>query len=366
MAPFTHRIIRPFATELRAADEDLDHLLAFARKYTIEVKEFSPRQAGDFVIITYRDKRSGDVYTHREEGHIDHRYDLDQYVLWFKEAEFVEIEGQLLGESGKIDELPRHLVSNQPQAAGIGGLPLSESQPPLERDGLGVLSRLPLELRFDIYDYAFPHPHSFWQCYHGKQRGLTLLGSSHSDPVPEILFTSHAIRKEILRAPKSSACHGRALEVIIGSKVVACNFPLQANLQAGQSLQAKEVDVLPRGKTLFIGVQVPSPRSDEGMEMVRFNVRKVVKLLIEISANHTLPQVRVSFETNANTRGPKYFQSDFEALMRPFRILKLPPVVDGGEECRPLVIEQALPSGIRDARRSQLCKEIEDAVMTRK
>lgn len=73
MASFPLSAVNPPGTEPSTADNTLDHPSDFAQKHTIDAKAFSPHQPDQFVVITYRDKRSGDVYEHREEGQIDDR-----------------------------------------------------------------------------------------------------------------------------------------------------------------------------------------------------------------------------------------------------------------------------------------------------
>lgn len=83
------------------------------------------------------------------------------------------------------------------------------------------LGKLPRELRDEVYKHAFPR--TFWQCYHTKLPGITLLDVTHSSSLPDILDVSKAIREEVL---ESVYC-GRSLTIIIGTEVIAFNLPLQ-------------------------------------------------------------------------------------------------------------------------------------------
>lgn len=263
-----------------------------------------------------------------------------------------ELSGRLLGTSGRVDGLQGCDVR---KAAGVdGGHSSTDDDRALvvwhPNDFLGDLGSLPKELRFEVYKHAVPR--TFWQCYHTKLPGITLLGMTRSSRPPTILNISKVIREEVL----DSAYCDRRLEVIIGMEVIAFNFPLLPTLQAGQTLDNTQAR-LPKSGELFIGIQVPSPRSSID-EVVRDNVKRVVVLLNSIALNQSLPPIRVSFKTNQETSSGQYYASDFKALLGPLAELRLGKRDPDGKVKKPLVIDRVPPYSSKDGR-DAFCEGIE-------
>lgn len=164
--------------------------------------------------------------------------------------------GPVLGDSGRIDAVR---ACDAVKALKVNPLPANtishtnDGSPTTSADGLGRLGKLPRELRAEVYKYAFPE--SFWQCYRATQNGLALLGQSHFDnQTPNLLRTSSIIRRECL---ESAYLGNISPTIIVGSHVVAFNFPLQAGMVAGQIADATKSQI-PSADELFIGVQTPS------------------------------------------------------------------------------------------------------------
>lgn len=224
-------------------------------------------------------------------------------------------------------------------------------------DGLGQLAKLPRELRAKVYEYAFPQ--SFWQCYRTKSEGLALLGASHSNSqTPDLFRTSSVIRTECLE----SVYHGtNKPTIVIGSNVIAFNFPLQAGMVAGQTVDSNNSQI-PSAQELFIGVQPPSPRSVGDMALVRSQVKVVTDLINAIAANHRVPPIRVSFETKASGSGQIYHRSDLEILMSPLYKLRLPPIDEDLKYRLPLIIERSMHPKQSDINRIETCNLIESAI----
>jgi len=167
------------------------------------------------------------------------------------------------------------------------------------------------------------------------------------------MFTlSKVIRREVL----NSVYREHAVKIIIGTQVVAANFLLNAGLQPGESLDATHAGV-PLSKELFIGIQVESPREESYATTVRGNVERLVELLN--SMKHPLPLIRVSFHTNADTRGRQHYREDFEFYMGPLRELRL-PLYDQMLKSRQLLTIDRL--GVSFDRCGEICDEIERAV----
>ena len=231
----------------------------------------------------------------------------DPYLVYEKilldwAVPYIEVDGPVLGESSRTDSLQPHDVArddfNLTKSAASGEVAMIAAE--RERalilwgyDGLGTLVRLPLEVRAKIYELIFFHlfEQRSWQCYHTKKAGLTLMGNTHSSPLPVICRLSTAIRKEVF----DSVYREQASQIIVGTELIVSNFPLQ-------EVKAAHSKVYP-SKELFIGIQVPTSRTIEAAAAVRSNVERVVKLLNGIAVNQPLPPVRASFHTNAETRG---------------------------------------------------------------
>jgi hypothetical protein len=226
-------------------------------------------------------------------------------------------------------------------------------------DGLGIFARLPLEVRAKIYALTFPRlpEQSFWQCYHTKKAGLTLIGNTHSSPLPVICRLSTAIRKEVF----DSVYREQASQIIIGTELIVANFPLQTMIRPGQEVKAACAKVHP-SKELFIGIQFPAPRLVEGAAAVRSNLDRVVHILNGIAAKQPLPPIRVSFHTNAETRNRQhgYFRCDFVAYMGPLRNLRLPLRNSELKPSQLLIIDRL--GNPKNDEREETCTLIEQAV----
>lgn len=268
-----------------------------------------------------------------------------------------ELSGRLLGLSGRVDGLQGcdlgkdvdMIGSRSPKAAD--DLALVSCHP---NGGFGELGKLPKELRCEVYKYAFPH--TFWQCYHTKRSGIALLGMTHSSRLPAILNASKVIREEALE----SAYSDRNLSIIIGTEVIAFNFPLLPSLQAGQSLDGTRARLL-KSTELFVGVQIPSPRSPVDAAMVRDNIGRIVALLNNIAPNQTPPPIRVSFKTNQETRNLQYYTSDFGAVLRPLAGLRTGERSPDIKPKKPLVIDRLPPYDSGDDR-DRFCDGIERSI----
>jgi hypothetical protein len=240
------------------------------------------------------------------------------------------LSGPMLGESARVDGLQGCKLERDDQALVEGSarddtaIVAAENNRALilwdhdRSEPLGTLVKLPLELRCKAYKHTFHRLFEghFWQCYHTKRDGLSLLSISHSNPLPVVFALSNIIRNEVL----DSVYRANATKIVIGGETMAFNFPLNAGLQPCEMVDAAHAKV-PLSKELFIGIQVPSPRNAVDADAVRSNVEKVVKLLS--SMNHSLQPIRVSFCTNADTRGRQYYWDDFEFYMGPFQSLRL-------------------------------------------
>ncbi|KAM0716945.1 hypothetical protein Q7P37_006797 [Cladosporium fusiforme] len=282
---------------------------------------------------------------------------LRTYANILKKAtvELPGLVGAVLGTSGRIDCIRAFDDIGLPQTIFTSGNSTVEAQT-VNANGHGQLGKLPRELRAEIYKLALPQ--TFWQCYHSTSTGFKLLGSSHSDQTPNLIRTSSLIRKEFF----DSAYHGsNQPTIIVGTSVIACNFPLEAGAVAGHTVNPDNA-FIPSTEELFIGVQTPSPRTIDGMAMVRVKVKEVVGLINIIAANRRIPPIRVSFETNKDTTGPLYRGSDFEMLLTPFRELRLPPPDADLKYRLPLTIERALYPLQTDNLRIETCDMIESAI----
>lgn len=116
--------------------------------------------------------------------------DLFPWAIQKEEEGRKELSGRLLGVSGRVDGLQGCDVG---KAAGMGSgrsvkvddLALVLCHP---NGPCGELGKLPRELRDEVYKHAFPR--TFWQCYHTKLPGITLLDVTHSSSLPGILNVS--------------------------------------------------------------------------------------------------------------------------------------------------------------------------------
>lgn len=187
----------------------------------------------------------------------------------------------------------------------------------------------------------------------GRRSGLSLLGISHTNPLPVVFALSAVIRNEVL----DSVYREMATKIIIGGEVVAFNFPLNAGLRPCEPVDAARAEV-PLSKELFIGIQVPSPRNAVDADAVRSNVEEVVELLS--SMNHPLPPIRVSFHTNADTRGCQYWWDDFEFFIGPFQNLRLPPRDPKLKPIHPFTIDRPR---LKSNKLDEVCDKIERAVL---
>jgi hypothetical protein len=259
-------------------------------------------------------------------------YLVYQKIFWDWAIPDIEMEGPVLGESLRIDGLQGYDLAKETsdlverESSDQVALIAAEKKRALTLwgfDGLRTLVKLPLEVRAKIYELTFSYlvAPRFWQCYHTKKAGLTLIGNTHSSPLPVICRLSTAIRKEVFE----SVYREQASQIIIGAEVVVANFILQAMIKPGQEVNAAHAKVHP-SKELFIGIQFPAPRVVEGAAAVRSNLDRIVHFLSCIAAKQPLPPIRVSFHTNAETRNRQYgyFRCDFAAYLGPLRNLRLP------------------------------------------
>jgi len=265
----------------------------------------------------------------------------------------IEMDGPVLGESSRADGL---------QGCALADKPASDEIVPIAAEGdrgLGTLDRFPLEVRARIYEFAFHRllEQRFWQCYHTKRAGLTLLGATHSNTLPVICQLSTAICEEVFE----SVYREQASEIIIGTEVIVANFPLQVMIRPGQELSAAHAKIHPT-KELFIGIQFPAPRTIEGAAAVRRNLDRVVHILNSIAANQPLPPIRASFHTNAETRNRphRYFRCDFEIYLGPLRNLRLPLRNPKLKPSQALTIERL--RNLKNDQREETCSLIERAV----
>jgi hypothetical protein len=291
-----------------------------------------------------------------------HRSDLQKVADLFHWATLdeEELSGRFLGRSGRINglqgcDIGKTVTVEDREAAAANDLALVLWHP---NGHLGALGKLPKELRCEIYKHSFPR--TFWQCYHIKRAGLTLLDVTHSSKLPGIFDVSKAVREEVL----DSVCHNKALKIIIGTDVIAANFPLLADIQAGQTVDKTQSN-LSAAAELSVGIQVPSPRCVMETAMVRVNVGRVVDLLNNIASKQSLPTIRVSFKTNDETAQLQYYRSDFEVLIGPFSKLNITLVTPDIRIRRPLSIDRLRPYSSRDDR-GETCDIIELVVRDRK
>jgi len=277
-----------------------------------------------------------------------------------------DLDGPMLGESARVDGLQGCNLEGDDDALARGTARDDIAHMAAEKDRalilwghgrsdpLGALVKLPLELRCKTYKRAFHRlfEEHFWQCYHTKRDCLSLLGISHSNPLPAVFALSTVVRDEVL----DSVYRETATKIIIGRETVAFNFPLNAGLRPCEPVDAARAKV-PLSKELFIGIQVPSPRNAVDADTVRSNVEKVVKLMS--SMNHSLPPIRVSFHTNADTRGCQYYWDDFEFFMGPFQNLRLPPRDPKLKPIHPFTIDRPR---LKINKLDEACDKIERAV----
>ena len=300
--------------------------------------------------------------------------DMDQaykkILMDWSVLDVMGVDGPMLGESLRVDSLEgcerKKDKSKLRKKAASDEIALITAEKDHALilwgyDGLGTLARLPSKVRVRIYELAFPRlfKQRFWQCYYTKKPGLTLLGATHSSPVPDICRLSTALRNDVL----DSVYRGQASRIIIDGQIVAFNFPLNPALQRGGSVDAAHAKIH-ASKELFIGIQVPDPRDVRDVAAVRSNVERVVELLNSIAANHPLTPIRVSFNTNAETRDrpDQYYRCDYEIYLGPLRNLRLPlnsPELGPGQL---LAIERLGPEQGLHEEVEATCKKIERAV----
>jgi hypothetical protein len=275
-------------------------------------------------------------------------------------------DGPVLGESSRSDGLQYlDLATDDSNLVEIAAEIAAEKESALilrrvpQFDGLGTLARFPLEVRARIYEHSFNHvsEHRFWRCYHTKKAGLTLIGNTHSSPLPLICQLSTAIRKEVF----DSVYREQVSQIIVGTEIIAANFPLQAMICPGQKVDTALAEAHP-SKELFIGIQVPAPRTIEGAAAVRSNLERLVQVLNAIAAKKALPPIRVSFHTNAETRNRThgYYPCDFEAYLGSLWNLRL-PLRKPELKTAPVLTLDRLGNPKNDAR-EETCTLIERAV----
>lgn len=167
-------------------------------------------ESGDPVQIRYfhrRTQRSHRVTASASEMEEDPTRDWSQQLTdlfpWATEEDEEggkELSGRLLGDSGRVDGLKGCFMSTVVYVE-IGRAPMVDDRALVlcrPNGPLGILGKLPKELRDEVYKHAFPR--TFWQCYHTKRPGITLLGMSHSSRLPGILDVSKTVRQEALES----------------------------------------------------------------------------------------------------------------------------------------------------------------------
>lgn len=277
-------------------------------------------------------------------------------ILKWATLEKEDLSGRFLGRSGRIDglqgcDISKTMVVEDEQSAATNDLALVLWHP----DGLGAMRKIPKELRCEIYQHAFPR--TFWQCYHTKQAGLSLLDMTHSSRLPGIFNVSKIIREEVF----DSAYSSRSLEIVVGADVIAVNFPLLAGIiEAGQVVEGTQAKI-PFSADMLIGIQVPSPRCVVETSKVRINVARVVDLLNSIAAAQSLPAIRVSFKTNDDTASLQYYRSDFEVFAGPFSKLRVARTNPDMRVRLPFRIDRLRPYSSSDGR-DETCGLIELAI----
>lgn len=325
----------------------------------------------DVVRLGYKDKvteRGYRAFALQSEMYSD-RTEIDVAMQCFEYAGPDEdLDGPLLGESGREDDLrgcdldsERKVEKTAKKAAGRLALVLwmpSSDEP-------GVLRRLPRELGNEVYKHAFPR--NFWQCYHTRNDDLTLLNITQSNPVPAIMRVSGTVRQEVL----DSAFRERACKMIIGSEVIAINFPLVAGMKPGQALNASRARI-PPSTDLFIGIQQKGfqysathrQRNAIDIAATRINVKRVVGLLNAIGdqwhhhRDVKIPYIRVSFKTNEDTSKLEYCRNDFELLIGPFYRLQLRPQCSRYLYGKPATIDRLHPFDTTRDKRNETCNRI--------
>lgn len=365
---FIHRDV-PIEIGLKHFVDLADFLTQYSVRITIPPQSDLPANAPSCIDVHYFHKESGTRYVVRVRGQfrgarsptVDLTNCMNMFDMGY--AKVFEPTGRMLGESGRVDdkrefganprEYLKKLVVLDCRDRLFSETSIRPIQPCTQRNGLGTLGRLPREVRFEIYRLGLSDP---WQGYHVLWERLILLGTGQFSAFsPALLRTSHALAEEVRhQMPNTNRQHG----IIVGKEVIAFNFVLESSLRPGDSVCAERVR-MPPTNSLFIGVQVPSPRKDTDLALVQYNVKALVGLLnaITIGRHTRIPPIRVSFQTNKESRGCMYFQSDFETLMKPFG--KLITIRNPGDSRKPLVIDRALPAGVDDGRRARLCDEIE-------
>lgn len=221
----------------------------------------------------------------------------------------------------------------------------------------GIMASLPAELRAMINGHLCD---GFWQCYQHEMEELKLVGKSHSSPLPPLLRTSSTLRDDFLYSA-SSAYISTPATIVIGTKIIAFNFPLTFGLVPPDALDDSRVR-LPQTRELFIGIQVPSPRQFDHMVQVRLNVKRIVTLLNNIASRSILPPIRVSFETNARNAGVRFYSNDWYTLIGPLSDLRLQQPPSNLKFRKPLLINRCQRFSSLDTEHNTTCSVIEDMV----
>lgn len=298
-----------------------------------------------------------------------------EYAVAAAAAKEGRMSYMLLGETGVQDRLEQwHLERALHQA----GLPITSSQMPVLRapdlgppmrmhaetsdpkhskNPRGIMASLPAELRAMVNAQLCDR---FWQCYQHDHGQLKLLGTSHSSPVPALLRTSSTVRHDFLYSA-ASAYTSKSATIVIGTNIIAFNFPLTTGLAPCGGLD-DNIARLPQARELFIGIQIPSPRRFEHMVQVRINVRRIVALLNSIATRSPLPPIRVSFETNARNAGLRFYSNDWYTLIGPLMDLHLQQPASNLKSRKPVLIDRCQRFGILDTERDTVCRIIEDTI----
>lgn len=178
---------------------------------------------------------------------------------------------------------------------------------------LGNLNVLSPEMRSEIFKWLLPE--SFQQVYSITDTGL-VYAPHLSSPEPQFLFTSNALRNEMLQAQLAD----RACQVKISKGTVSTNFIPSPSRK--QHMQADMTAMrLPRCNMLEITIVPPSPRDLERFYKVRRNVQLFVNTL-NYSGRDISPPITIRLEHQ--DKGVLCGYNDFAMLVGPLSRLQKP------------------------------------------
>ena len=254
----------------------------------------------------------------------------------------------------KYQPITTTLSSSSDEAAlrqSLASMSLLEprSKPNQDACDIGMLEKLPLELRFLIYGFALPY--NFQQHYDILDTGALQL-NWRSSAIPGFLITSKQMNEEATRCLMSD----KVCAIVVDGQSLRTNFPLQDfafGSEPSRIVQDQHAQV-PLCRELFIGIQTPSPRHACHFAEVRLSVKRLVTLLTVISRKQKLPKIRVSFETNGYCAGLMYCCSDFAVLAGSLYKLRTSNEV---------AIDRSMRwKSYTDPQRQRMCRNIETAM----